>query len=361
MSAPAPAEGPANAAGLSAADSPEAELDPEAARAVAEHLYDQGWTDGLPTLPASESEVERFLEHTDRDPDDVIAWLPQLDKRATVRDVTVHSIMAGCRPEYLPVVLTAWEALMADRSATGGAWQSTSGPAPVTIINGPIRERLGINSTNGIFGPGFRPNATIPRAIGLTVRNSFGIVPHELEQTTQGVPGRWAQCFGEAEEGSPWESLATELGLDEGTDAVSVILSRTSEFIDNRHFSDPIEVLRDFADSMQRTGPWIFPNSACLLVLNPDHARVLDEAGWSKQDIREWLVEHSGRTEAQLANVGKALSKGDTKFDDEHFHPVFVEPTAAHLPIVVSGSPNAAISMIVRVFSRWPGQAFPIH
>ncbi|GGA61023.1 hypothetical protein GCM10011490_09010 [Pseudoclavibacter endophyticus] len=361
MTAPAPTGGPAAIEVADDAQSGSSELDPAAARAVAEHLFDRGWTDGLPTLPATEDEVERFLAHTDRDPDEILARLPQLDKQATVRDITVHAIMAGCRPEYLPVVLTAWEALSADRTAIGGAWQSTSGPSPVVIVNGPIRQRLELNSAGGIFGPGFRPNATIPRAIGLTVRNSLGVVPHELEQATQGVPGRWAQCFGEAEERSPWESFATELGLDEGADAVSVILARTSEFVDNRHFNDPIEVLRDFADSMQRTGPWIFPTSACLLVLNPDHARVLAEAGWSKQDVREWLVEHAGKTEAQLAAVGKALSRGDQRFDDDHFHPVFAEPTPEHLPIVVGGSPNAAISMVVRVFSRWPGKAFRIH
>lgn len=336
-------------------------LDPAAARAVTEYLYDQGWSDGLPLVPATEDEVERFLATTDRDPDAVIARLPQLGRSATVRDIAVHSIMAGCRPEYFPVVATAWEALSNDPTALGGAWQSTSGPSPVVMINGPIRERLGINSTGGIFGPGFRPNMTIPRAIGLTVRNSFGVIPHELEQATQGLPGRWAQCFGENEERSPWEPFATELGLEPETDALSVVLTRTSEFIDNRSFSDPVEFLRDFADSMQRTGPWIFTNSACLLVLNPDHARVLHEAGWSKQDVRDWLVEHAGRTEADLARVGKALTRGDASYAPDHVHPVFADATPSNLPIVVAGSPNAAISMVIRVFSRWPAKAFPIH
>lgn len=339
----------------------EAPLDPDASRRVTEHLYERGWSDGLPLVAATESEVERFLAHTDRDPDDVVARLPQLGRTATVRNVAVHAIMAGCLPEHLPVVLTAWDALSADSSALGGAWQSTSGPSPLVIVNGPIRERLGINSTGGVLGPGFRPNMTIPRAIGLTVRNSLGVVPHELEQATQGVPGRWNQLIGEAEELSPWASLATELGHPEGTDTVSVVLVRTSEFVDNRHFSDPVEVLRDLADSIARTGHWIFQHAAVVLVLNPDHARVFAEAGMSKQDVREWLVKHAGHTEAELAHVGKALSRDDRQFASDHFHPVLRDATAASLPIVVAGSRNAAITTIVRVFSRWPGGAHPVH
>ena len=101
---------------------------------------------------------------------------------------------------------------MRDRAAKGGGWQSTSGPAPLIVINGPIRGELGINSTGGIFAAGFRPNATIPRALGLMLRNAFGVAPHVFDQTTQGIPGRWAICFGENEEESPWEPLATEIG-----------------------------------------------------------------------------------------------------------------------------------------------------
>jgi hypothetical protein len=103
------------------------------------------------------------------------------------------------------------------------------------LINGPIRHDLGINSTGGNFAAGFRPAATIPRALGLMLRNAFGVVPHVFDQTTQGVPGRWAICFGENEEESPWEPLATETGLEPGANAVSCTLTRTYEFVDNRH------------------------------------------------------------------------------------------------------------------------------
>ena len=339
-----------------------AQLDPEAATSVIEHLYAQGWSDGLPLMPATEPAVAEFLAQTDRDPDEVVARVAALGRSATVRDVAVHAIMAGCRPEYLPVVLAAWDALSAERAARGGGWQSTSGPAPLVIVNGPVARELGINATGGVLGPGFRANATIPRALGLTVRNSFGIVPHELEQATQGIPGRWSICIAEDEENSPWEPLAVENGFARGENAVSATLLRTTEFVDNRSFREPVEVLRDFADTIQRSGSWIFRNTSVAILMNPEHARLFADAGMTKQDVREWLVAHSGKTEADLDRAGKGLSHlPGGPFEPDHFHPVFADASAATLPIIVAGSRNAAMSMVMRVFGAWSGQSFPVH
>lgn len=337
------------------------ELDPVGAAAVTEYLYTQGWSDGLPLVAATEESVAEFLSHTGRDPDEVVARMPQLGRTATVRDVATHAVMAGCLPDYLPVVLAAWDALSAERSALGGGWQSTSGPAPLVVVNGPVAARLGINNAGGVLGPGFRPNATIPRAIGLTVRNSFGIIPHELEQATQGLPGRWNMCIAEDEGSSPWQPLSVDGGLAAGESGVSVMLVRTCEFVDNRHYHDPLEVLRDFADTISRAGSWIFQHSAVGIVLNPDHARTFAESGMSKQDVRDWLVGNAGKTEAELATMGKALERlPDGPFHPEHFHPVFADASPASLPIVVAGSRNAAMSMVVRIFSTWSGRSFAV-
>lgn len=342
---------------------PDPVLDPDAALAVIDHLYDRGWSDGLPLVPATEAGVERFLQTTTRDPDEIVAELPQLGRTQTVREIAVHAVMAGCLPEYFPVVLAAWDALSAERSVRGGGWQSTSGPGPLLIVNGEIRHRLGFNSTGGVFGPGFRPNMTIPRSIGLAVRNGFGVRPHEFEQATQGIPGRWNMCIAEDEENSPWEPLSVELGLRPGEDAVSATLLRTSEFIDNRHFGSADDVLGDFADSIQRTGPWIFTHSAVGIVMNPEHARLFAAAGMSKQDVREALVARAGKTERELAAVGKGLShRPGGPYPPEHFHPVLADATPSSLPIIVAGAPNAAISMVVRLFSAsWAAHCAPIH
>lgn len=344
------------------AEPPATVLDPEAATAVAEHLFDKGWTDGLPALPATEEAVAEFLATTTRDPDEVVGRVVQLERDATVRDVAVNAVMAGCRASYFPVVLAAWDALNAERAARGGGWQSTSGPAPFVIVNGPIRRELELNADGGALGPGFRANATIPRAIGLTVRNTFGIRPGELEQTTQGLPGRWTLGIAEAEEASPWEPLSVEAGATAGENAVTTMLVRTLEFVDNRSFTGPEDVLRDFADTMQRSGSWIGRHGSAGIVMNPEHARLFADAGMSKQDVRDWLVAHTGKTEGQLSSVGKGLSHlPEGPFDDDHFHPLFADASAATIPIVVAGSPNAAMSMVFRVFGAWSGRSFPVR
>ena len=212
--------------------------------------------------------------------------MDHLGRECKVRTAAINAAMAGCRPEYFPIVLAAWDAVMRDRAAKGGGWQSTSGPAPLIVINGPIRSQLAINCTGGIFAAGFRPNAAIPRALGLMLRNAFGVAPHVFDQTTQGIPGRWSICFGENEEESPWEPLATEMGLEPGTNAVSCTLTRTYEFVDNRHTQDPEQLLGDFADTLVRTGSLIFRGQSAGVVFCPEHAQMLANAGMSKAESR---------------------------------------------------------------------------
>ena len=146
---------------------------------------------------------------------------------------------------------------------------------------------------------------TIPRAIGLMVRNAFGIHPHVFEQATQGVPGRWSICVAENEEESPWEPLAANGGVTGGVSAVSATLTRTMEFVDNRHAPNPEDVLRDFQDTISRIGSQIFPKSAVALVLCPEHAQMFAAAGLSKADVQNWLLERSGRTVGEFRRAGK--------------------------------------------------------
>lgn len=256
-------------------------------------------------MPASRALVDRFLATTPRPPGEVIGRLPQLDRAVTVELAAVNAAIAGCRPEYFPVVLAAWDALVRERSTGGGGWQSTSGPAPLIVVNGPVRDELGFNRAGGAFGPGFRANATVARAIGLIVRNVFGIHPHVLEQATQGLPGRWSICVAENEEESPWVPLATEAGVPAGTSAVTAPLLRTCEFVDNRHTGNAEQLLVDFADTISRTGAWIFRHASAGLVFCPEHAQLLAAAGYDRADVRAWLAERCGRTVSDLARAGK--------------------------------------------------------
>ncbi|SFL18485.1 hypothetical protein [Geodermatophilus ruber] len=350
------------------ADAPVAvpDADPEAAQAAIEHCYAQDWSDGLPLVPATRTLVDRFLATVDRQPDEVIGTLPHLNRSVTLELAAINAAMAGCRPEYFPVVLAAWEAIQRDRSATGGGWQSTSGPSPLLVVNGPVRRELGFNAAGGAFGPGFRPNMTIARAIGLMVRNALGVVPHGFEQATQGLPGRWQVCLAENEEESPWEPLAVEGGVPAGTSAVSGMLTRTVEYVDNRHTADPEQLLADFADTISRSGAAIFRHHPAGIVFCPEHAQLLAGAGMSKADVRAWLVERCGRSKADLARVGKdgvgdnGVRFADGGTDPGAFDRLFATDGPEALPILVAGARNAGISMVVRVFSGWSASSVPV-
>jgi hypothetical protein len=342
-------------------------VDPDNAQAAIEYCYDQGWSDGLPVVPASRPLVDAFLAQTRRSPQEVIGRNKQVDRECTVELAAINAVMAGCRPEYFPVVLAAWEALMRDRAAGGGGWQSTSGPAPLIVVNGPVRTRLGFNCGGGVFGPGYRPNATVARAIGLIVRNVYGILPGVLEQATQGLPGRWSICLGENEEESPWPPLSVAAGLPEGTSAVSAMLLRTCEFVDNRHTQDPEQVLWDVADTISRTGSLIFRDTSAGVVFGPEHAQLLAKTGFSRADVQSWLVEHCGRSRAELRRAGKdGVGENGVRFAADTPDPAGdaferILPSPQHVPVLVAGSRNAAMSMVVRVFGLWSGQAVAVE
>jgi hypothetical protein len=349
------------------ADPDPASLDPDAAQRAIEYCYQQGWSDGLPLVPASRPLVDQFLAHTSRDPGEVIGRLEQVGRDCTVYLAAVNAAMAGCRPEYFPVVLAAFAALMAERAARGGGWQSTSGPAPLIVVNGPIRAELGFNATGGVFGPGFRANATVARAVGLIVRNAFGIHPHVLEQATQGIPGRWSICIAENEEQSPWEPFSVDGGVPAGTSAVSATLLRTSEFVDNRHSHHAEDVLWDLVDTISRTGAQIFKEASAGVVLCPEHAQMFADAGYSKAAVQEWLIARCGRIPADLRRAGKGdLSKISPEDEARQaaagageISRTMVSPQ--QLPVIVAGARNAAISMVVRIFGEWSGTAIPVE
>ncbi len=330
------------------------------AKAAIEYCYEHGWTDGLPVVPATQADVDACLAMTARGGAEIIGSLDHIGRSITVAQAAANAVMAGCKPEYFPVVLAAWDAVNLERSVRG-AWQSTSGPAPLIVVNGPVRGRLGINCAGGVFGPGFRANATIARAIGLIVRNGYGIRPQQLEQATQGLPGRWSLCLGENEELSPWEPFAAVGGVPAGTDAVSAMLIRTCEYVDNRATSSAEAVLADFADTLARLGAYVGgAHSSGGLVLGPEHAQLLAGAGYSRAGVQQWLFTHAVRDRADLAAAGKgehAAADGGAGGG-----PFPMLPSAAAIPILVAGAANAAMSMVFRPFgwAPWSGRSVPV-
>jgi len=256
-------------------------------------------------VPPTPGLVDRFLAETRRAPDELIWRMPQLHRSCTVGLAAVNAAMAGCRPEYFPVVLAALEATVDEGWPGTGGWQSTTGGGPIHIVNGPVRARLGFNSTGNVLGPGFRANATVGRAIRLIIMNVYGIRPHELDQSTQGTPGKYSLCIAENEEESPWDPLHVDLGyrLEEST--VSAMHVRSCEFVDNRHTAKAEHLLCDIADTIVRSGAILGRRLRSLVVLGPEHAQAIAAQGFSKGDVRSYLVEQATRRLADLGRAGK--------------------------------------------------------
>ena len=327
------------------------------ARRAIEYYYERGWTDGLPVVPPIQEFVDEFLLRTKRDPDEVILSQPHLHRTCTVRHAAISAVMAGCLPDYFPTVLAAVDAYQLVDGG-GAMMQSTTGQALLLVVNGPVRDRIGINYTNNIFGSGNRANATIGRALRLMVLNVMDIRPHDLDQSTQGTPSKFSCCFGENEEESPWEPLHVEKGYEPNVSTVTAQLIRSDLHVEHRSTQDPEPILNTIADSMSYAGaiyeaPPYNRNNACAVVMCPEHASIIASGGWSKQAVREYLYAHWGRTVADLKRFQKVIEL-ESEPDDAFIHtskgPEFVN-------LVVAGASNAGVSTVAMSFVTRIGTA----
>jgi len=255
--------------------------------------FDKGVTDGLPVVPPTRGRVERMLAATTRRPEDLVGEMPPNYGRATVVKVATNAVMAGCRPEYLPVVLAAIEAACDPAFNLHGVSTSTHFSGPLVVVHGPIRERIGVNCSFGVFGPGHRANATIGRALRLVMINVGGGRPGETSMSTFGHPGRYTYCIGEHEEASPWPPYHAGRGLAPGDSAVTVFAGDAPHGISD-HAS---RTARALAGSLgwSMAGLWNakhFPlYSHTMLVVGPEHARTIADDGWSKEDLVRHIFE----------------------------------------------------------------------
>ena len=330
-------------------------------RAAMEYYARQNWTDGLPVVPVTESYLAEFLARTSRDPGDVLLAMPHLNRDCTVRLAAINAAMSGCLPEYFPVVMAAWESLAGEGYPARGIWQSTTGTAPLLIVNGPVRNQIGLNSAGNVFGSGFRANATIGRAIRLTAINVFGLRPHLLDQATQGTPAKYSACIAENEEQSPWSPLHVEFGFDPADSTVTAMIFRSCLHIEARHTQVPEQLAQDLAGTIARTGARIHETISALLVLSPEHARLFAQAGWSKDDVRQYVFGHATNTLAELAAVGKEAVSKNTHWRLPAGHPdampVAGSPdpvpalnSPAAVQIMVAGANNAGVSAVIETF-----------
>jgi hypothetical protein len=317
------------------------------ARELIEHCYDQGWTDGLPVVPPVQEFVDEFLAQTARDPDEVLMVQEHLDRTCTVRHAAINAVMAGCRPEYFPVLLAALDAFESGVARTN-LMQSTTGQAVMLIVNGPIRTELGFNSTGNVFGPGDRPNTTLGRAVRLIIMNVLGIRPHEFDQSTQGTSAKYACCIAENEEESPWEPFHVEFGFAPDVSTVTTQMMRSDIFVEHRRSQVPEEILATIADSMSYAGMITqvtdqLSKHSTIVVMGPEHAQLIARQGWSKQDVKRYLWEHCGKTKAELLRYGKLHPDYEHEPED-----AFIRHSAGpeDIWLLVAGANNGGVSSV---------------
>jgi hypothetical protein len=256
-----------------------------------EAMWDRGWSDGLPVVPPTEGRVLSMLEGSSRAPDDVVAVVPPNLAPATVEKVAINAVMAGCRPEYLPVVLAAVEAACTDEFNMHGVLATTWFAGPVVVVNGPVSRAIGMNSGVNALGQGNRANATIGRALQLVIRNVGGGRPGEVDRATLGTPGKYTSCFAEDEAGSPWESLAAERGFRPDQSAVTVFAGGGVRGIIDEQSRTPESLSRSLAACLRGVGhPKLMRRYDACLIVSPDHGRVFRQAGWSKDRLRGELA-----------------------------------------------------------------------
>lgn len=352
----------------------ELSMDAEQLYAALAYYDTKGWTDGLPVVPVTESYLSTFLAEVARDPDEVLFHIPHLNRSMTVRLAAINAALAGARPEYLPVVIAAWEAIAKEPHPKRGIWQSTTGTAPFLVVNGPIRNEIGLNCQGNIYGSGFRSNATIGRAIRLGCINVFGLQPHGLDQATQGTPAKYSACIGENEEQSPWEPAHVDNGFAPEDSVVTAYVIRSIMHIEARHSMIPEQLAEDLADSVRRTGALIHEYTSALLVLTPEHANLFASAQWTKEDVRQAVFERVVRTRAELALAGKDALSHKSRWRLPEGHPDAMPDTAAvsatpedvpllsspmSIQVMVAGANNAGVSSVVEVFTLNPPRLLP--
>jgi hypothetical protein len=317
-----------------------------------EVFFERGVTDGLPVVPPTRERVERMLGGSRRRVDETLGELPPNYGRLTVEKVAINAVMAGCRPEYLPVVIAAAEGACDPAFNLHGVSTSTHFSAPLIIVNGPVRRRIGLNASFGVFGPGWRANATIGRALRLLMINVGGAKAGEISMSTFGHPGRYTYCIGEHEEASPWPPYHVERGFELGSSTVTLFAGEAPHGISD-HAS---RTARALAGSLgwSMMGLWNskhFPlYSPTLLVVGPEHARTFADDGWTKADLQRHLHEVIRRPYRELLpdedhGEGTNLRYGETPTDPAALIPKFPSPHEIH--VVVAGGTAGRFSVAI--------------
>ena len=323
-----------------------------------EFCYARGWTDGLPVVPATRNLVNNMLEAAGLAPKAVIADMPSRKVSVTAENVAVNAVMAGCRPEYLPVIVAAVKSLAVPEFGLHHVCSGHSGATIMILVNGPIAKKLDINSTNNVFGPGSRANATIGRALRLILLNCLNYRSGESDGATMGTPGKYTCCIAENEDNHPWEPWHVENGFRPQDSTVTLVAAST--MIQVRNDGDHKPLLRCIGDALSFLGSIaVRGKTPGAVVLCGGHAEMLRASGWSKQQVREFVVAHTGRSVAALKLAG--WISGEVMPEDETTLQYAMD-TPDELMLICAGGPVGLLSMVLPGFgaSKAAGRSRPI-
>lgn len=314
---------------------------PDDLEALNTYFHEQGMTDGLPIMPPTPEAVRRMLMYTDRDPQEVVGILPPRKGQATVEKIAINAVMAGCLPQYLPVVIAAVAALADERFNLYGILATTHPCSTLVLVNGPIARELQINAGYNALGQGWRSNASIGRAVRLVTTNIAGALPGILDRATLGTPAKYTYCFAENAAASPWEPFHVERGYDATTSTVTVVGGEAPHNINDHGSTTAQGLLGTVAGTIAIVGS----NHAAgvgepLIVFGPEHAATVAADGFSKAQIKTWLYEHArvaaGRFSPEnIARFSKRYPEHWDNHTPETLIPIAAAPEAIN--IVVAG------------------------
>lgn len=266
-----------------------------------ETYFENGWTDGLPVVPPTAEAVEQFLNAAKLQPGHILGVEPTKGAVITAEKAAINAVMAGCKPEYMPVVAAAVEAITEDKFSLHGISVSTMGAGILLVVNGPIADQLGINSAESVFGPGNRANATIGRAVRLIVSNVVGTRAGDLDKATLGHPGKYTWCITEKVDRLPWEPMHVARGFAADESTVTTFAGLSGTQVGEHEANTPEGVLDAFAGRLYALGQAM---QEVLLVICPEHAAHLKTADWSRQQVCEYLYERTKAPAPSLFSQG---------------------------------------------------------
>jgi len=312
-----------------------------------EACFDRGWSDGLPVVPPTPVRVMRMLAGTELEADELIGIVPPDNIPCSVEKVAINAVMAGCKPEYFPTVIAVVRAALQDRFCMHGLLCTTYFSSPVVIVNGPESRHIGMNSGGNALGQGNRANATIGRALQLLIRNVGGGKPGGIDRATLGNPGKYTFCFAEDESDDAWSTLAMDQGYSREESVVSLFAGDGVQPILDQLSRTPESLAKSMASSLRSVvHVKKFGLADAVLVVCPEHRRVLRTNGWHKQDLLQAIHDELVTPGAELVSGTGGIAEGMpdrlkdkllSKFRDDGLHIVTAGGTAGMFSAIISG------------------------